>query len=420
MYIDQPQQKSELWQKDITEAKRILREKWDEIEAVKLTNQRRVLKAFQQHQVGEHHFAGSTGYGYNDSGREVIEALYAQVFGAEDGLVRPQLVSGTHAIATCLTALLEPGDELVSITGAPYDTLQQVIGVKGELATSLLKAGITYKEVALDEKGQWSPVGTKDAVSSKTKMVLIQRSRGYSWRSAFTIQEIYEMCTLVKKISPTTIIFVDNCYGEFVEEWEPCHVGADLMAGSLIKNPGGGLVAGGGYIVGNGDLVKIAADRVTAPGLGKELGPTFGLNRWILQGFWMAPHAVSEALQGAVLVSKVMEDLGYSVSPQWNEARGDIVQAVRLPSEAALLAFCGSIQSASPIDSFVQPVAGAMPGYEDLVVMAGGTFIQGSTMELSADGPLRAPYTAYLQGGLCKEHVEIALLEVLDALDSLP
>ncbi|NLK08405.1 MAG: hypothetical protein GX316_06850 [Firmicutes bacterium] len=420
MYIDQPQQKSELWQKDITEAKRILREKWDEIEAVKLTNQRRVLKAFQQHQVGEHHFAGSTGYGYNDSGREVIEALYAQVFGAEDGLVRPQLVSGTHAIATCLTALLEPGDELVSITGAPYDTLQQVIGVKGELATSLLKAGITYKEVALDEKGQWSPVGTKDAVSSKTKMVLIQRSRGYSWRSAFTIQEIYEMCTLVKKISPTTIIFVDNCYGEFVEEWEPCHVGADLMAGSLIKNPGGGLVAGGGYIVGNGDLVKIAADRVTAPGLGKELGPTFGLNRWILQGFWMAPHAVSEALQGAVLVSKVMEDLGYSVSPQWNEARGDIVQAVRLPSEAALLAFCGSIQSASPIDSFVQLVAGAMPGYEDLVVMAGGTFIQGSTMELSADGPLRAPYTAYLQGGLCKEHVEIALLEVLDALDSLP
>ena len=412
----QTNQSNRNWQEVIAEAKLALRDKWDEIEAMKLSNQARVLRAFRQHQVSEYHFAGSTGYGYNDSGREVIETLYAQVFGAEDALVRPQLVSGTHAIATCLSALLSPGDELVSITGSPYDTLQQVIGVKGNLASSLVQTGVTYKEVALNEKGEWDREGIKATVSPRTKMVMIQRSRGYSWRPAFTIQDIQEMILVVREIDPHITIFVDNCYGEFVEEWEPCHVGAHLIAGSLIKNPGGGLVAGGGYVAGNSDLVEVVADRMTAPGLGRQLGPTYGLNRWILQGFWMAPHVVGEALSGALLVSKVMEDLGYRVSPHWLDPRGDIVQAVMLPSEEALLTFCRGIQAASPIDSFVQPVGGAMPGYEDLVVMAGGTFIQGSTMELSADGPMRSPYIVYLQGGLCKEHVELALIEVLEAL----
>ncbi len=400
----------------INDAKIAIRPKWDEIERIKLANQARVLAAFQDNQVSEYHFAGSTGYGYNDSGRETIEAIYAQVFGGEAALVRPQLVSGTHAIATCLAALLEPGDELVSLIGAPYDTLQQVIGTKGDVPRSLVQQGISYKEVPLDERGRWSKEGILAAVSPGTKMVLIQRSRGYSWRPALSVDEIGEIVSLVREVSLKTIIFVDNCYGEFVETKEPCHVGADLIAGSLIKNPGGGLVAGGGYAVGSAQLIEAVADRMTAPGLGGRLGPTFGLNRWILQGLWIAPHVVGEALAGAVLAAKVMEDLGYPVSPRWNEPRGDIVQAVEMSTKKRLLTFCQGIQAASPVDSFVQPVPGDMPGYEDPVIMAGGTFIQGSSIELSADGPLRAPYTAYLQGGLCKEHVELALQRVVESL----
>ena len=402
----------------IHEAKTAVRPKWDEIERIKLVNQARVLAAFQDHHVSEYHFAGSTGYGYNDSGRETIESIYAQIFGGEAALVRPQLVSGTHAIATCLAALLEPRDELISLTGAPYDTLQQVIGIKGDLPRSLVCQGISYREVPLDEEGRWSKEGILAAVSPGTKMALIQRSRGYSWRPALSIDEIGAIVSLVREISPKTIIFVDNCYGEFVETQEPCHVGADLIAGSLIKNPGGGLVAGGGYVVGSAHLLEAVADRMTAPGLGGKLGPTFGLNRWILQGLWMAPHVVGEALAGAVLAAKVMEDLGYPVSPRWNEPRGDIVQAVEMSTKEALLTFCQGIQAASPVDSFVQPVPGDMPGYEDPVIMAGGTFIQGSSIELSADGPLRAPYIAYLQGGLCKEHVELALRHVVESLVS--
>ncbi|NLA58089.1 MAG: hypothetical protein GX855_04185 [Firmicutes bacterium] len=400
----------------IHEAKQVVRPKWDEIENTKLANQARVLRAFQDHQVSEYHFAGSTGYGYNDSGRETIEAMYAQIFGGEAALVRPQLVSGTHAIATCLAALLEPGDELVSLTGAPYDTLQQVIGIKGDLPRSLMRQGITYKEVPLDEDGRWSKEGILSTVTPETKMALIQRSRGYSWRPALSVDEIGVIVSLVKQVNPEIIVFVDNCYGEFVETREPCQVGADLIAGSLIKNPGGGLVAGGGYVVGTDVLIETVADRMTAPGLGSRLGPTFGLNRWILQGLWMAPHAVGEALAGAVLAAKVMEDIGYPVSPRWNAPRGDIVQAIEMSTKEALLAFCQGIQAASPVDSFVQPVPGDMPGYEDPVIMAGGTFIQGSSIELSADGPLRPPYIAYLQGGLCKEHVELALQKVVEYL----
>lgn len=408
--------KSHWIQRVIDQAKSDIRGKWDEIEERKLINQSRMLAAFRQHQVSEYHFVGSTGYGYNDSGREVIESLYAKMFGAEDALVRPQLVSGTHAIAACLSALLSTEDELVSLTGAPYDTLQQVIGTKGDLPNSLMRHGIRYRETPLTEDGKWDKEAILDAVSASTKMVLIQRSRGYDWRPAVTIEDINDMVSVIRGIGKDIIVFVDNCYGEFVETWEPCHVGANLVAGSLIKNPGGGLVAGGGYIAGESCLVEAVADRMTAPGLGGRLGPTYGLNRWILQGLWMAPHVVGEALAGAMLVARVMELLGYSVSPKWHEPRSDIVQAVMLSTKDELLAFCHAIQAASPVDSFVHPVPGDMPGYEDPVVMAGGTFIQGSSIELSADGPLRSPYTVYLQGGLCKEHVELALCQVIESL----
>ena len=411
-----PSQKSPRIRQLINKAKADIREKWDEIEEIKLSNQARILAAFRRHQVSEYHFAGSTGYGYNDSGREVIESLYAEIFGAEDALVRPQLVSGTHAIATCLEALLTTGDELVSLTGAPYDTLQQVIGTKGNLPNSLLRNGIRYKEVPLTGEGDWDEEGIRAYVSSATKMVMIQRSRGYSWRPAFSIEDMNKIISVIRAIGKDIVIFVDNCYGEFVETWEPCHLGADLIAGSLIKNPGGGLVAGGGYIAGSSQLIEVVADRMTAPGLGRKLGPTYGLNRWILQGLWLAPHVVGEALAGAVLVARVMAELGYPVSPTWDAPRGDIVQAVMLSGPEELASFCHSIQAASPVDSFVQPVPGDMPGYEDPVIMAGGTFIQGSSIELSADGPMRSPYIVYLQGGLCKEHVELALYQVVESL----
>ena len=413
-----PSQKSPQIRQLIGEAKKDIRSKWDEIEDIKLFNQARMLAAFRRHQVSEYHFAGSTGYGYNDSGREVIESLYAEIFGAEDALVRPQLVSGTHAIATCLEALLTDQDELVSVTGAPYDTLQQVIGTKGNLPNSLLRRGIRYKEVSLAKDGSWDKEGIMASVSPATKAVMIQRSRGYSWRPALNIEDINKIISVIRSIDRDIIIFVDNCYGEFVEAWEPCHLGADVIAGSLIKNPGGGLVAGGGYIAGSSQLIEKIADRMTAPGLGRKLGPTYGLNRWMLQGLWLAPHVVGEALAGAVLVARVMQKLGCSVSPSWDAPRGDIVQAVMLSREEELLSFCHSIQAASPIDSFVLPVPGEMPGYEDLVIMAGGTFVQGSSIELSADGPLRSPYIAYLQGGLCKEHVELALYQVIESLIS--
>ncbi|NMB11412.1 MAG: hypothetical protein GX977_03900 [Firmicutes bacterium] len=411
-----PSQKSPRTRQLINKAKADIREKWDEIEEIKLSNQARILAAFRRHQVSEYHFAGSTGYGYNDSGREVIESLYAEIFGAEDALVRPQLVSGTHAIATCLEALLTTGDELVSLTGAPYDTLQQVIGTKGNLPNSLLRNGIRYKEVPLTGEGDWDEEGIRAYVSPATKMVMIQRSRGYSWRPAFSIEDMNKIISVIRAIGKDIVIFVDNCYGEFVETWEPCHLGADLIAGSLIKNPGGGLVAGGGYIAGSSQLIEVVADRMTAPGLGRKLGPTYGLNRWILQGLWLAPHVVGEALAGAVLVARVMAELGYPVSPTWDAPRGDIVQAVMLSGPEELASFCHSIQAASPVDSFVQPVPGDMPGYEDPVIMAGGTFIQGSSIELSADGPMRSPYIVYLQGGLCKEHVELALYQVVESL----
>lgn len=403
----------------ISRAKLVVRDRWQEIEELKLFNQAKLLDAFRRHRVGEHHFAGTTGYGYHDSGRDVIEAIYADVFGAERALVRPQLVSGTHAIFSCLAALLAPGDTLVSLTGAPYDTLQQAIGATGNLRNSLIQRGIIYKEVPLTVTGQIDADGILRTVEAGTRLVMLQRSRGYSWRPALRVEEIAEVVELIRSINPNIVIFVDNCYGEFVEPQEPCEAGVDLIAGSLIKNPGGGLVAGGGYVAGRADLVEAVADQITAPGLGSEMGPTYGFNRWLLQGLWLAPHIVGEALAGAVLAARVWEELGYPTSPRWDEPRGDIVQAVRFRNQQELLAFCQAIQMASPVNSFVRPEAGNMPGYVDPIVMAAGTFVQGSSIELSADAPLRPPYTGYLQGGLCKEHVELALLEIIQHLQSL-
>jgi cystathionine beta-lyase family protein involved in aluminum resistance len=389
---------------------------WRTIESIEERNLLKVLKAFQQAGIGEEHLTGTTGYGYDDLGREGVERVYSLVFGTEAALVRPQIVSGTHAIATCLFGLLRPGDQLLSAAGAPYDTLQRVIGVKGSCPGSLVEHGVSYNEVPLDEGFRPDLDALEDAISRKTKLILIQRSRGYSWRPALTIDQIASIVERAKAINPQVICFVDNCYGEFVERFEPTQVGADIMAGSLIKNPGAGIVPGGGYIVGNKEYVEMAASRLTAPGLGSKVGPTLSANRLFLQGFFMAPHIVAEALKTAVFTARLMEELGFIVSPRYDEARSDIVQAIKFGSAELLVRFCQEIQKASPVDSYVTPEPAMMPGYEDPVIMAGGTFIQGSSIELSADGPIREPYICYMQGGLSRAHGKMALLSALENL----
>ncbi len=395
-----------------------IKDLWRKVDGVEERNLSKVLKAFQQAGVGEEHLVGTTGYGYDDMGREALEKVYALVFGAEASLVRPQIVSGTHAISTCLFGLLRPGDELLSAAGAPYDTLQMVIGIKGHCSGSLSELGVSYKEVALDNMEEPDLDLLEESITDATKVILIQRSRGYSWRPALSIDSIAAIIERAKAVNPNVICFVDNCYGEFVERFEPTQVGADIMAGSLIKNPGGGLVPTGGYIVGKRQYVDMAAARLTAPGLGAKVGATLNSNRLFFQGFFMAPHVVAESLKSAIFAARIMEELGFEVSPRYDEARSDIVQAVKFDSEELLIRFCEEIQKASPIDSYVKPEPAMMPGYEDPVIMAGGTFIQGSSIELSADAPLRDPYICYIQGGLSKAHTKAALLSALESIFS--
>lgn len=379
-------------------------------------NQYRVLESYQKHKVSDSHFMPSTGYGYDDIGRDTLEKIYADVFGAEAALVRPQIISGTHAISIALFGVLRPGDELIYLTGKPYDTLEEIVGIRGSGIGSLKEFGISYQTVDLLESGKPNLEAAAKAITEKTKMVGIQRSKGYANRPSFTIDEINEMAAYVRSIDPEIIVFVDNCYGEFIEELEPCHAGADLIAGSLIKNPGGGLAKTGGYIAGRKDLVTACSYRMTSPGIGAEAGASLYSLQEMYQGFFLAPHVAGQALKGAIFTASILEKAGLKTSPSWNAPRTDLIQSVQFDDPDRMVAFCQAIQFASPINSHVTPYPSYMPGYEDDVIMAAGTFIQGASIELSADGPLRAPYTAYVQGGLTYSHVKIAICSALDAL----
>lgn len=380
------------------------------IEDISRYNQYKVLKAFHKNHISESHFTPTTGYGYDDLGREALDAVYADTFGSEDALVRHNIISGTHALALCLFGVLRPGDELVSITGNPYDTLGEVIGIRGENNGSLKELGVNYTQINLTPEGKIDRDAVKTAVTSNTKMVLIQRSKGYDWRPSLTIEEIGNVIRLVKKISPNTICMVDNCYGEFVETMEPTEVGADLVAGSLIKNPGGGLAPTGGYIVGKKEYVKLAAYRLTSPGIGKKCGATLGLNRHLFQGFFMAPHIVSQSLKAALFCAAVFKRLGFEVCPDINENRTDIIQAVKFNLPELVISFCQGIQNGAPIDSFVDPQPWDMPGYDSQVIMAAGAFVQGASIELSADAPIKPPYVAYMQGGLTWDSARLGIM----------
>ncbi|WP_045519362.1 methionine gamma-lyase family protein [Neobacillus niacini] len=380
------------------------------------TNQFRVLKSYQKHRVSDSHFIPSTGYGYDDIGRDTLELIYADVFGAEAGLVRPQIISGTHAISISLFGILRPGDELLYITGKPYDTLEEIVGIRGNGVGSLKEFGISYDSVELTEEGtiNWDVVASK--IKPNTKMIGIQRSKGYATRPSFTVSEIKEMISFVKEIKEDVVVFVDNCYGEFVEELEPCHVGADLMAGSLIKNPGGGIAKTGGYIVGKKQYVEACSYRMTSPGIGAEAGASLYSLQEMYQGFFLAPHVVGQALKGAVFTAALLEKLGMNSSPKWDSRRTDIIQSVQFDDKEKMIAFCQAIQFASPINSHVTAYPAYMPGYEDDVIMAAGTFIQGASIELTADGPIRPPYVAYVQGGLTYSHVKMAVCLAVDSL----
>ncbi|MGA9380678.1 MAG: methionine gamma-lyase family protein [Phormidium sp.] len=386
------------------------------IDAQVKQNLKRVLSAFRHHRVGAHHFAGVSGYGHDDLGRETLDKVFADVMGAQAAAVRVQFVSGTHAIACALFGVLRPGDEMLAVVGSPYDTLEEVIGLRGEGQGSLIEFGIKYRELPLTKEGNVDWQALSRAVGEKTRLVLIQRSCGYSWRSSLSIEEIEKIVYLVKQQNPNTVCFVDNCYGEFIETKEPTHVGADLIAGSLIKNPGGTVVTAGGYVAGKADLVEAAACRLTAPGIGSAGGATFDQNRLLFQGLFLAPQMVGEAMKGTYLTGYVFDKLGYPVNPPALAPRRDVIQAIKLGSAEKLIAFCKVIQQYSPIDSYVEPVPWEMPGYESQVVMAGGTFIEGSTLEFSADGPLREPYIVYCQGGTHWTHVAIALEAAIDAI----
>lgn len=389
------------------------------IDRVALTNHVRVLSAFHAERVSEFHMRGSTGYGYGDAGRETLDRVWARVFGAEAAIVRTQIVSGTHALALGLFGVCRPGDEILSL-GRPYDTLADVIGMDGAPPGSLAALGVTYREVPERPGGDVPLDELVTAVGPRTRVLYLQRSRGYAWRRGLDLTTMERVISAVRERHPGIIVLVDNCYGEFVEDREPPAVGADLCAGSLIKNPGGGLAPTGGYVAGRADLVELAAQRLTAPGLGAHVGSAPEGYRLLFQGLFLAPHIVAEALKGAVFAARLLERLGYDVMPRWDEMpRSDIVQAVRLGRPERVLAFCRGLQKGSPVDAHVTPEAGPLPGYADGVVMAAGTFIQGASLELSADAPMREPYVVYLQGGLSRHYARLGVMaacrELLEA-----
>ncbi|WP_425754874.1 aminotransferase class I/II-fold pyridoxal phosphate-dependent enzyme [Ihubacter sp. rT4E-8] len=379
-------------------------------------NQYKVLAALQNHRIADMHFAWNTGYGYDDPGREAVEKVYAEIFGTEAALVRPTIVNGTHALAITLMGVLRPGDELIYCSGGPYDTLEEVIGIRGEGMGSLKEYGITYQQVELLPDGSIDLETLEKTISEKTKMVSVQRATGYSWRNSITVNQIEEMTKLVHNINPNIVCMADNCYGEFLDIKEPTNVGIDVMAGSLIKNPGGGLALTGGYVCGRKDLIDKISYRMTCPGIGAECGLTFGQTRSVLQGLFTAPKVVNGAVKGAVLCAKVYEMLGFDIRPGVKDARSDIIQSVKLGSPEAVIAFCEGIQAAAPIDAHVTPVPWAMPGYQSDVIMAAGAFVQGSSIELSADAPIREPYIVYFQGGLTYEHSKFGVLKSVNQL----
>ncbi len=376
----------------------------------------KILQAFRDHRVGVHHFASVSGYGHDDMGRDVLDQVFAQIMGAESSAVRVQFVSGTHAIASCLYGILRPNDEMLAVAGHPYDTLEEVIGVRGEGQGSLQEFGIKYRELDLTETGEIDWQGLETAIKPETKLVLIQRSCGYAWRQSLSIEDIAKIVKLVKQQNPDTVCFVDNCYGEFIAEVEPTAIGVDLMASSLIKNPGGTIVTAGGYVAGKADLVEKACCRLTAPGIGSSGGATFEQNRLLFQGLFLAPQMVAEAVKSSHLIAYIFSELGYEVNPLPFIPRKDTIQGVKLGSAEKLISFCRIIQKYSPIGSYLDPVPAPMPGYESNLVMAGGTFIDGSTSEFSADGPLREPYIVFCQGGTHWTHTAIALEEVLKTI----
>ena len=388
------------------------------VDAIAEENTLKVLDAMRECKVSDAHFNTTTGYAYDDIGRTKLEELYARIFGAERALVRTQFVSGTHALATVLFGILRPGDELVSLTGKPYDTMQTVIGYENPSPGSLKEFGVLYNELPMID-GRVDMDGIKNVITAKTKMVEIQRSRGYSMRNPLSIADIRAICAEVHRIKPDCICFVDNCYGEFVDTLEPTQVGADIMAGSLIKNPGGGIAPTGGYVAGRDELVELTSYRLTAPGMGDELGASLASNRLLFQGLFLAPHVVAQSIKGAIFAAGMFARLGYKTLPLPTDVRGDIIQAIELGSGEKLVAFCGGIQKYSPVDSFAAPEPWDMPGYTDKIIMAAGTFVQGASIEFSADGPMRAPYNVYLQGGLTFEHAVIGIMGAAQAIEDL-
>ena len=388
---------------------------FEKLKKIREFNQYKVLKAMQEAHLSDNHFNWTTGYGYNDIGREKVEEIFANVFGAEDALVRPIIVNGTHALSLCVQGIVRPGDEILSVTGAPYDTLQGVIGIREEKG-SLKEFGVTYDQVDFLEDGNIDLQGIKNKINDRTKLVMIQRSKGYAWRKSLTIEDIKEAVDTVKSVNKDIIVMVDNCYGEFLDTKEPTEVGADIMAGSLIKNPGGGLALTGGYIAGKRELVEMISYRLTTPGIGKECGLTFGTTRTVLQGFFMAPYVTSQAVMGAIFCARAFEKLGYDVLPKYDDLRSDIIQVVRLNSAEEVISFCQGVQAAAPVDSYVRPEPWAMPGYDSEVIMAAGAFIQGSSIELSADAPIRPPYNVYFQGGLTFDHSKMGTLKAIQSM----
>lgn len=392
-----------------------LKPRFDAIDEIEEYNQMKVIAAMQKNRVSAEHLYGTTGYGYNDAGRETLEAVYADIFHTEDALVRPQITCGTHALNVALAANLRPGDELMSPVGKPYDTMDEIIGIRPSKG-SLAEYGITYAQADLKPDGSFDYDAIKAAINERTKLVTIQRSKGYAQRPTLSVERIGELIAFIKSIKSDVICMVDNCYGEFVQTIEPSDVGADLIVGSLIKNPGGGLAPCGGYIAGKKEYVEQAAYRLTSPGLGKEVGATLGVNQSFFQGLFMAPVVTAGALKGAIFAANLYERLGFKVIPNGSEPRFDIIQAIELGSAEGLIAFCKGIQAAAPVDSYVTPEPWDMPGYDSEVIMAAGAFVQGSSIELSADGPLREPYSVFFQGGLTWYHAKLGIMMSLQKM----